>query len=62
MVLYLSRDNKLIVHEYDLSLPAGETVSETFGVKAGKNIIKLGSFSGIVSFELEKEDGKRKRE
>lgn len=56
MVLYLSRDNRLRVYEYDLSLPAGEAVSETFDVKAGRNVIDLGSFSGIVGFELEKED------
>ena len=55
-VFYLGRDNRLTVHEYDLSLPAGEAVSETFEVKAGKNILDLDSFSGIVSFELEKED------
>ncbi|ASJ13349.1 DUF2139 domain-containing protein [Thermococcus thioreducens] len=60
MVLYLSNDNRLTVYEYDLSLPAGEAVAETFDVKAGKNILELDSFSGIVSFELEKEDMKGK--
>ena len=60
MVLYLSGDNRLTVYEYDLSLPAGEAVAETFDVKAGKNILELDSFSGIVSFELEKEDMKGK--
>ena len=56
MVLYLSGDNRLTVHEYDLALPAGEAVSETFDVRAGKNVLDLSSFSGIVSFELEKPD------
>ncbi|NJE05362.1 DUF2139 domain-containing protein [Thermococcus sp. M36] len=60
MVLYLSGDNRLTVYEYDLSLPAGDAVEETFDVKAGKNILDLSSFSGIVSFELEKEDVKGK--
>ncbi len=60
MVLHLSGDNRLTVYEYDLSLPAGEAVAETFDVKAGKNILELDSFSGIVSFELEKEDMKGK--
>ncbi len=56
LLLYLSGDNMLTVHEYDLSLPAGKAASETFEVRAGKNILDLSSFSGIVSFELEKED------
>ncbi|NJE76547.1 DUF2139 domain-containing protein [Thermococcus sp. ES12] len=60
MVLYLSGDNRLTVHEYDLSLPGGEAVSETFEVKRGKNILDLDSFSGIVSFELEKPEMKGK--
>ncbi|ASJ10579.1 phosphate ABC transporter substrate-binding protein [Thermococcus sp. P6] len=60
MVLYLSRDNRLTVREYDLSLPAGGAFEDTFDLKAGRNIVELDSFSGIVSFELEKEDGKGK--
>ncbi|NJE11279.1 DUF2139 domain-containing protein [Thermococcus sp. MAR1] len=56
MVLYLSTDNRLTVHEYELVLPAGGAVSETFEVRAGKNVLDLSSFSGIVSFELEKPD------
>ncbi|NJE62588.1 DUF2139 domain-containing protein [Thermococcus sp. 21S7] len=60
MVLYLSGDNRLTVHEYDLALPAGDAVSETFDVRAGKNVLDLSSFSGIVSFELEKPDMKGK--
>ncbi|ASJ05394.1 DUF2139 domain-containing protein [Thermococcus barossii] len=60
MVLYLSGDNRLTVYEYDLSLPGGEAVSETFEVKRGKNILDLDSFSGIVSFELERPEMKGK--
>ena len=59
-VFYLSGDNRLKVYEYDLSLPAGEASVETFDVKAGKNVLDLDSFSGIVAFELEKEDMKGK--
>lgn len=59
-VFYLSGDNRVRVYEYDLSLPAGEAVSEGFELKAGKNILDLSSFSGIVSFELEKEDANGK--
>ncbi|NJE29984.1 DUF2139 domain-containing protein [Thermococcus sp. 18S1] len=58
MVLYLSNDNRLTVYEYDLSLPAGEAVAERFDLRAGKNILELDSFSGIVGFELEKGDMK----
>ncbi|QDA30324.1 DUF2139 domain-containing protein [Thermococcus indicus] len=60
MVLHLSGDNRLTVYEYDLSLPAGEAVAERFDVRAGKNILELDSFSGIVGFELEKGDMKGK--
>ena len=55
-VFYLNGDNKLTVYEYDLSLPATPAVSERFDLRAGKNILDLSSFSGIVSFKLERED------
>ncbi|AFL95393.1 hypothetical protein CL1_1190 [Thermococcus cleftensis] len=58
MVLHLHRDNLLTVYEYDLSLPPGESVAETFEVRAGRNVIDLSAFSGIVSFELKKPDFK----
>ncbi|WP_461866648.1 DUF2139 domain-containing protein [Thermococcus sp.] len=60
IIFYASRDNRLTIYEYDLTLPLGEAHQETFEIKAGKNIIDLSSFSGIVSFELEKEDMKGK--
>ncbi|ASI99201.1 DUF2139 domain-containing protein [Thermococcus celer] len=60
MILHLSRDNRIRVYEYDLSLPAGEATEETFDVKAGKNVLELDSFGGILSFELEKGDTKGK--
>ncbi len=60
MVLHASKDNRLTVYEYDLSLPLGEAHQEIFEIKAGRDIIDLSSFSGIVSFELEKEDMKGK--
>ncbi|MDV3103223.1 DUF2139 domain-containing protein [Thermococcus waiotapuensis] len=59
-LFYLSGDNRLTVYEYDLSLPAGEATAETFELRAGKNILDLSSFSGIVSFELEKPEKKGK--
>ncbi len=58
LLLYLGGDNRLTVYEYDLSLPAGEAVTETFKLSAGKNVLDLGSFSGLVSFELEKPEKK----
>lgn len=58
MVLHLTKDNRLTVYEYDLSLPFTEAVRETFDLKAGRNVLELGSFSGIVSFELKKEEQK----
>jgi hypothetical protein len=60
MVLYLSGDNRLTVHEYDLSLPPTDATSEVFELKRGRNIIDLSAFSGVVSFELEKSDAKGK--
>ncbi|WP_010477208.1 DUF2139 domain-containing protein [Thermococcus zilligii] len=59
-LFYLSGDNRLTVYEYDLSLPAGEATAETFELRAGKNILDLSSFSGIVSFELEKPEKRGK--
>ena len=59
-LFYLNRDNRVTVYEYDMSLPAGEASVETFNLKAGKNILDLDSFSGIVSFELEEDDVKGK--
>ncbi len=53
-VFYMTRDDVLTVHEYDLSLPAGNAFSESYKLRAGKNVLDLSSFSGIVSFELEK--------
>lgn len=55
-VFYMTRDNVLTVHEYDLSLPAGSAFSESYELRAGKNVLDMSSFSGIVSFELKKED------
>jgi len=60
MILNLSSDNRLTVHEYEVSLPSLDSSQEVFDVKRGRNIIDLSSFSGIVSFELWKKDVKGK--
>lgn len=54
VVFYVNADTKLTVYEYDLSLPSSPAEKEIFALKRGKNIIELSSFSGIVSFGLEK--------
>ena len=59
-VFYLGEDNRLTVYEYDLPLPAGEAMVETFNIRAGKSVLDLSSFSGIVSFELEKPEKRGK--
>jgi hypothetical protein len=59
-IFYLDRDNRLTVYEYDLSLPPMPPIREEFDLRAGKNVLDLSSFSGIVSFELEREDGNGK--
>ncbi len=51
----MKNDIKLKVYEYDLSLPAGTAEEEIVDLKAGRNVIDLRTFSGIVGFELEKE-------
>ncbi|NJF24934.1 DUF2139 domain-containing protein [Thermococcus sp. Bubb.Bath] len=58
-VFYVKDDVKLKVYEYDLSLLPDKAEEETFDLKAGRNVVDLRTFSGIVSFELEKRvDGK----
>lgn len=54
-IFYVKNDIKLKVYEYDLSLPAGTAEEEIVDLKAGRNVIDLRTFSGIVGFELEKE-------
>jgi hypothetical protein len=54
-VFYVKDDLRLKVYEYDLSLPREAAEEEVFDLKKGRNIINLKAFSGIVSFELEKE-------
>ena len=58
MILHLGRSNRIRVLEYDLSLPPSAAVEETFELEPGRNVIDLSAFSGIVSFELEKNDEK----
>jgi len=60
LVLHLSHDNRLTVHEYDLGLPPGNSTAETFDLSAGRNVVELDSFGGIVSFELQRRDEKGK--
>ncbi len=60
LILKLSENNRLTVHEYDLSLPANEADSEVFELERGRNVIDLSSFSGIVSFDLWRKDLKGK--
>lgn len=55
---YASRDNVLTVNEYDLSLPLNPASTEHYIIREGRNIIDLSSFTGIVSFKLEKFDAK----
>ncbi|USS40385.1 DUF2139 domain-containing protein [Thermococcus aggregans] len=56
LIINSSKDNKLTVYEYDLSLPVEGAYEDVVGIKSGKNIIDLSSFSGIVSFKLENPD------
>ncbi|CAB49126.1 DUF2139 domain-containing protein [Pyrococcus abyssi] len=53
IILKLSQDAKLIVHEYDLALPLEESDADSFDVRRGRDVIDLSAFSGIVSFKLE---------
>ncbi|ASJ02400.1 phosphate ABC transporter substrate-binding protein [Thermococcus profundus] len=54
-IFYVKDDVKLKVYEYDLSLPGETAEEETLDLKAGRNVVDLRTFSGAVSFELEKE-------
>jgi hypothetical protein len=56
LIITSSKDNRLTIYEYDLSLPPGRAYEEFIGIKSGRNIIDLSSFSGIVSFKLEEPD------
>lgn len=56
MVIYASKKNTLEINEYDLSLPMLDAYSEEVTLEKGKNIIDLRSYSGILSFKLEKGD------
>ena len=56
LIINSSRDNKLTIYEYDLSLPVEMAYEEFIEIKSGRNVIDLSSFSGIVSFKLEKAD------
>ncbi|AGB04403.1 hypothetical protein AciM339_0516 [Aciduliprofundum sp. MAR08-339] len=56
MIIYASKSNELTVYEYDLALPLSEAHEDKFNLTAGKNLIALSSFSGIVSFKLRRED------
>jgi len=54
-------DTELTVYEYDLSLPPQCAEEDRFSLIRGRNVIDLRSFSGIVSFRLEKGVGGRVR-
>ncbi|KPU62566.1 phosphate ABC transporter substrate-binding protein [Thermococcus sp. EP1] len=56
MIINASKDNRLTVYEYDLSLPVGRAYEEVIGIEEGRNVIDLSAFSGIVSFKLKKPD------
>ncbi|MFA4720088.1 DUF2139 domain-containing protein [Pyrococcus kukulkanii] len=58
LIINASKNNKLRIYEYDLALPLSDATYDEFDIKKGRNVIDLSSFSGIVSFKLEKEDFK----
>ncbi|WP_297549444.1 DUF2139 domain-containing protein [Thermococcus sp.] len=60
IIFYLKGDNRLTVYEYDVSTSPLEPSVEHIELVEGKNVIPLDSFSGIVSFELEKSDSEGK--
>ncbi len=53
MIINMSGKNRLRVYEYDLEALFGV---ESYELQKGRNLIDLSSFSGIVSFELERCD------
>ncbi len=52
-IFHMKCDGRLRVYEYDLSLPPDGAEEETFELEKGRNVIDLGAFSGVVSFEVE---------
>ena len=48
--------NRLIIHEYRVSLPIASARQDAFELKQGRNRLDLSSFRGIVSFKLERAD------
>ena len=56
LLIYSTKNNKLKVYEYDISLPLNPATEDKFEIVPGKNVIDLSSFSGIVSFSLKNED------
>ncbi|MEM2872328.1 MAG: hypothetical protein QW217_07825, partial [Candidatus Caldarchaeum sp.] len=54
--VHATRQNKLTIYEYDLSLPPLPATSDSFPVKEGRNVFDLSSFSGVVSFRLDEAD------
>ncbi len=55
IILLLSSDNRLTVHEYDTNVYIGK---ETIELEAGRNVVDLSSFTGMVSFDMAKPDGR----
>ena len=54
-----SRDNRLHVFEYDLSLPPYDAYEEVYDVKAGRAVVDLSGYgNSIVSFRLEEPDAR----
>jgi len=58
LVVNASTSNKLVVNEYDLGLPPNSISSDAYSISEGRNVIDLGGFHNIVSFKLERADGK----
>lgn len=56
LVIKASKDNKLTVYSYDLSLPMREADSDVMQIEKGRNTLDLSAFTGIVSFRLDEAD------
>lgn len=56
LVIKASKDNRLTVYSYDLSLPMREADSDVMQIEKGRNTLDLSAFTGIVSFRLDEAD------
>jgi hypothetical protein len=56
IIVSTSRENELILREYDFSLSPSKAEEERIKLTKGRNIIELGAYKGILSFQLIEED------